>query len=412
MKIAATGFVSVQAGSVASANALLLKALLDAGHEVDFFSKPSFVDPRPAVGDRTGFRFISVVNKLADSIRRRLQRVPLLSLGSALIDAWTYNRLLVKSIRKQHLSRSYSVVLWMGDYARGTVPGVPSVSFAQGAPGTDARSIVTRRREIRELAGQWVALKWITLALLRLSRWGLPPLKVSDHIIVGSSVSCEALETIYKIEPSQLSALPYPIDLTLFQPADSKNPKDILRIIWLGRIVPRKRLDLFLNGIALAIQQGLKLQVTLVGRCGFIPGYEKWITDFPFPHQLHWIPEIPREKVPALLQEHDILIQPSDEENFGSSVAEAQACGLSVIVGHTNGNLDYLSVRDIHLPDDRPESLAAALHVMTKLQKCEAAADDRGWLISRKFAEQHFNLPEVASKLEACLKNLSASPKF
>ena len=39
---AVTGFVSEQAGSVASANALLLRELLLRGHEVHFFSKASY----------------------------------------------------------------------------------------------------------------------------------------------------------------------------------------------------------------------------------------------------------------------------------------------------------------------------------------------------------------------------------
>ena len=39
MKIACTGYVSEQTGSVAAANSLLLRALLDRGVEVDFFSK-------------------------------------------------------------------------------------------------------------------------------------------------------------------------------------------------------------------------------------------------------------------------------------------------------------------------------------------------------------------------------------
>ena len=43
--------------------------------------------------------------------------------------------------------------------------------------------------------------------------------------------------------------------------------------LWLGRIVPRKRLDLFLAGSELAIRQGVDLRLTIVGGVGFIPGY-------------------------------------------------------------------------------------------------------------------------------------------
>jgi len=112
----------------------------------------------------------------------------------------------------------------------------------------------------------------------------------------------------------------------------------------------------------------------------------------PFTDRLRWEKGIPREAVPALLHRHDVLVQPSDEENFGSSVAEAQACGLPVIVGHTNGNADYLCSRDIHLKDDRPETLAAAVREMA-LRKAENRWGDA--VASRSCAAQHFALKSV-----------------
>ena len=111
----------------------------------------------------------------------------------------------------------------------------------------------------------------------------------------------------------------------------------------------------------MAIQQGLDLQISIVGEVGFVRGYERMIAAFPFPERLRWTQRVARDGIPHLLASHDVLTQPSDEENFGSSVAEAQACGLPVIVGNTNGNADYLSFRDIHLSDDQPATFAAAL---------------------------------------------------
>src|ERR1700722_9824652 len=102
MRIACTGFVSEGVGSTPSANALLLRSLLDRGAEIDFFSKPSFVDPRPAVGASAGFRFVPVTNHVSDTLRRRTQGIKLIRALSVRNDAACYNRLLVNRIRLEH----------------------------------------------------------------------------------------------------------------------------------------------------------------------------------------------------------------------------------------------------------------------------------------------------------------------
>jgi len=421
MKIAVTGFVAMEAGSVASANAILLRGLLAREIEVDFFSKPSFVDPRPAAEGHPRFRFVDCTNHQADQTRRRLAKIPVMGSAALRWDVASYNHLLVHRIREEQRRRGYDLVLWMGDYARGRVPGVPTVSFVQGPPGTDARSIIERGFEIRRLAGLMAWLKWRVLALLRLSRLGLPALHFSDHLIVGSNQSKRTLNQRYEIPGQRISTLPYPIDLKHFQPpSDLQSPTSEaaegngsdprageqppgLRILWLGRIIPRKRLDLFLDGAALAIQRGLDISITIVGRIGLIPGYEKLISAFPYPQRLAWHQSVPRANVPELMRCHDVMVQPSDEENFGSSVAEAQACGLPVIVGRTNGNADYLSARDIHLANDGPDTFALALEEMTRKKQRGELADPAE---SRRCAERYFDPDSLCNRLLAILETV------
>jgi glycosyltransferase involved in cell wall biosynthesis len=416
MRVACTGFVSATEGSVAAANVLLLNRLLDKDFEIDFFSKPSFVDPRPIVGNKPRFRFVSVNNQFLDLARRKLEPVPLIGAAAAVADAYSYNRMLVRSISQEHRQRNYDLCLWLGDYARGAVPGLPTISFPQGPPGTDARSLLMRYSEIRHLLGSAAALKWLLLARLRLSKLGTPPLGCTDHFIVGSRQSSKTLQELYSIDSDRISVLPYPIDLDFFKPgvptagftaADSAstNPaprpsNEPLRVIWLGRIIPRKRLDILLDGASQAIRQGVDLTLTVVGSSGFIGGYEKMMGAFPYPQRLRHRPRIERSEVPALLDQHDVLAQPSEEENFGSSVAEAQACGLPVIVGRTNGNSDYLCDRDIHLTDESPETFAAALVEIARRKASGTFGDPK---VSRLTAEQHFDIKKVTDCLARIL---------
>lgn len=406
MRIAATGFVSEQAGSVASANALLLRALLDRGCSVHFFSKASFVDPRPAVGNHPDFQFSDVDNGLADRLRAKLVRVPVAGMISSLIDASTYNKLLVRRITEAHRQQPFDLCLWLGDYARGAIPGIPTISFAQGPPGTDARSLIARFDEVSRLAGSRSAQKWRLMARFRLSKAGLPDFRQSDHFIIGSRQSRDTLQSLYGIDPAKIHILPYPIDLGLFTPPAAPVEGRGLRCLWLGRVIPRKRLDLFLNGAAEAIRRGADLRLTIIGGVGFVPGYEQLAAAFPYPDRLDWQRFVPREKIPAAMHEHDILCQPSDEENFGSSVAEAQACGLPVIVGATNGNADYLCSRDIHLPDEQPASLAKAFCEMAERKHFGTLGAAS---VSRQCAEAHFSLSRVADGLLGILTRAVAT---
>ena len=405
MKIACTGFVEVRAGSVAAANALLLRTLVERGVEIDFFSKPSFVDPRPAVGEHRGFRFVPAVNPISDALRRRVKGVPVVGVFAGRNDAMSYNRLLVRRIRQEHQRRSYDLCLWMGDYAWGSVPGLPTVSFVQGPPGTDARSVLRRRDEVARLGGSWQTLKWMALARLRLSRLGLPGFHHSDHFIVGSEQSRRTLCQLYGIDSLRVSALPYPIDLNLFYPDPSAPVSEpgTLRVLWLGRIIPRKRLDLFLQGAAIAIAQGVDVRLTVVGRVGFVRGYDRLIKSFQFSNHLEWIQGVPRAEIPDLISRYDVLGQPSEEENFGSSVAEAQACGLPVIVGATNGNADYLCSRDIHLTDDQPETFARALVEMWRRKRVNQLGD---LMLCRRAAEEHFQVDRVVDRLMRILESV------
>jgi glycosyltransferase involved in cell wall biosynthesis len=290
------------------------------------------------------------------------------------------------------------------------VPGIPTISFVQGPPGTDARSVLERRDQLKDLCGSWLTLKWMALARLRLSILGLPRFQHSDYFIVGSEQSRRTLGRFYRVNSTFISVVPYPIDLTLFSPSlkASTFGDGTLRVLWLGRIVPRKRLDLFLQGAAMAIGRGVDVRLTVVGRVGFVCGYERLIKAFAFPERLEWIESLRRTEVPALFRRHDVLAQPSDEENFGSSVAEAQACGLPVIVGATNGNADYLCSRDLHLSNDEPETFAQALADMWRRKQLNLAGDV---LESRRVAEEHFHIDRVVDRLMGVLNTVLVRTK-
>lgn len=405
LHLAVTGFVSSAAGSMAAANGLLLNALLERGCRIAFFSKSSFVDPRPILGNHPSFVFHEASNPLADRTRKALEKTPL-AFPARMWDSATYHRAILQRMSGAHARDPFDLCLWLGDYARGRMAGVPNIAFAQGPPGTDARSILRHWGQIKALTGMVPACKWGLLARLRLSRFGLPPFHFSDHIIVGSRQSKDTLENLFGLHDSRISTLPYPVDLQTFYPEAVEKKPGPLRCLWLGRIVPRKRLDLFLGAAERAISRGIDLQLTIAGEVRLIPEYEKWISSFRYPDRLLWRKQVPREEVSTLIRQHDLLAQPSEEEDFGSSVAEAQACGIPVIVGSTNGNRDYLGPRDLVMSQNSAEALCEALVALSSRREPPHAA-----LISRQTAENHFALDSVADRLLEILETCRSKEK-
>ena len=180
--------------------------------------------------------------------------------------------------------------------------------------------------------------------------------------------------------------------------------------LWLGRSEPRKRLDLLLDAYALVLKERQDVKLKIFAGFSWAPDYKKLIDRFEEPEYLEYQPYIDRAKVPQLMSECDLLIQPSEGENFGTSVAEALGCGLPVMVGQTNGTKDFISSSSFVFEDYTPESLKEAMLQAIKAveQKRESLALD-----ARKTAEQNFDVSKVIDDLEEIFdKALSYQPKI
>jgi glycosyltransferase involved in cell wall biosynthesis len=173
--------------------------------------------------------------------------------------------------------------------------------------------------------------------------------------------------------------------------------------LWLGRSEPRKRLDLLLEAYKLLLVERQDVLLKIIGGFSWAEGYKKLIDEFEFPEYINYLPSIPRTKVPELLAQCDFLIQPSEGENFGTSVAEALCCGLPVIIGPTNGTKDYIGSSSFVFDEYSPQSLKD-----TMLRAIQSIEQEREKLSheARLIAEANFDLSIVTDRLEEILREV------
>ncbi|CAN5415247.1 hypothetical protein BH10PLA1_BH10PLA1_03440 [soil metagenome] len=399
LRIACFAFAEEHSGSVSSANFLMLRELLKRGHQIDFFNKRTFLYPE-ALTQFPNFRYVDTHNKIGEFLSQWLNKIPtpITRFIAGRIDARTFARIVVLAMRREHREKPYDLQLFLGITSYGRLANIRTVSWVQGPPMTDGYSIPRHKQQIVQLCGRLMYLQLRAYAWWR-GMIGLPPLRNSDYFITGSSWSCGELAK-FGVARERAFAIPYPIDLEAFVPNRPPALPDEPSVLWLGRIVPRKRLDLFLNAAEMLIERGVKLRLTIIGGFAFVPGYRKLIDAFKFPDRLTYKPSIERTNVCQLMSQTDLVLQPSECEDFASTPAEALACGVPVVIGPTNGTRDYTDNAAIVFDRYDATSVADAVEQMLKqIRQAPAEVADR----SRATAERHFRLAGIVDQLEAIL---------
>jgi glycosyltransferase involved in cell wall biosynthesis len=351
--------------------------------------------------EHPGFRYIDHSQPRVDRMARRSDNEYLRWVGVRVAHA-TFARRLVRRMHTIDKDRHYDVQLSLGQWAYGRSTRRPVISWVQGPPGSDARSVVRHRQAIKRLCGLGEYAKLRGYSLYRATA-GRPPFRHTDVVICGSRWSADYLVSRYGTPAVTTTPIPYPIDLEAFAPASALTAEGALNVVWVGRIIPRKRLDLFLEAGAALISRGRNIRLTVVGGFPFADGFRQLLDTFRFPEHLTYVPSLPRGLVRELLQTAAVLVQPSEEEDFGSSVAEALACGTPVVVGPTNGTSDYIDEGGARFAQYRAEDVAAAVcEVLDRLE----ADPDLSRAKSRSAAIKHFSATHVVDQIEAIFEEV------
>jgi glycosyltransferase involved in cell wall biosynthesis len=412
MRLAIFGGVARDSGSGPSGYYLILESLLRRGQLVDFYAICNFGIPHELCAFRN-FRLIEVriatADRVLDFLMNRLPR-PVAFITSYMFNLFRelcYNRRIGDRIYNAHLANPYDLVLVvdrMSAFPRW--PDLPCLSWPQGCPAAELETLCRLRKQVVRFCGQafflgcWLYYRW---------RIGLTRQQIawSRGILCGSRFS-QAYWLRFGGKPGRVFPVPFPVDLDRFRPHPSATgPPKPFTFLHLGRIVPRKRLDLLLEGFQLLRREEPDVQLLLAGDIPVAREYRRLFEAPDLSPGVHFLGRIDRIRVPDLLRSAGALVQTSENENFGTAVMEALACGIPVIVGPTNGTRDYVSDRSVVFDRYTPHAVYQAMKAMN-------AACLKNWALvradARQAAERHFDPELVTDRLLAICRSLESRP--
>ncbi|WP_051689269.1 glycosyltransferase [Butyrivibrio sp. AE2032] len=140
-------------------------------------------------------------------------------------------------------------------------------------------------------------------------------------------------------ERAVVSTLYNGLDLSLFNRNDkAEEDKDIISLLYVGRIIPGKGVKELLRSFLLAADNskdtsGKKLKLDIVGFSGFDRGYEGEVYSLSRNNEnISCIKEMPSEELAFFYDKADVVIMPSlVEESFGLVALETMAKGITLI---------------------------------------------------------------------------------
>jgi glycosyltransferase involved in cell wall biosynthesis len=171
----------------------------------------------------------------------------------------------------------------------------------------------------------------------------------------------------------------------------------VLRIGYLGRLSPRKGVDLLLQALPALVDAGLDARIDLVG--AVFPGYEWYERELQESAARQGISERVRfvgfrSDIAPSLAEIDVLVVPSRlDEGFGNVAVEAVLARRPVIVSARAGLREAIAGVDTAIavePDDVPALVGALKQIAASWSEIVAATTDTQTQVAARHSVQVF----------------------
>lgn len=253
------------------------------------------------------------------------------------------------------------------------------------------------------VTGAWLA----AVARCWLKAMGIPDARQRPALHFAQFTSRFVEQAILRegYSPRQSWVIPWGVDLEIFRPARPKHT-GAPRLLYVGRLAPEKGIETAIQALGLVHQTGARLPMDVVGPpC--TPDYLRHLTrlaaSLGLDQVIRFLGCVPREQIPELYRQHDLLIFPSAwEEPFSITLVEALASGLAVVSTWTGGTPEIIEPESnglVFQPGDAPGCARQIQRLVTQPALREALQTE-----ARRTAEQKGSFDRMLHEVEQSLK--------
>ncbi|EHJ48103.1 glycosyl transferase group 1 [Solidesulfovibrio carbinoliphilus subsp. oakridgensis] len=159
-----------------------------------------------------------------------------------------------------------------------------------------------------------------------------------------------------------IAMIPNGVDTALFTPASELSREGPVRLVFVGRLVRQKGLDVLLDALA-RLPETACFELSIVGDGPLRRELAERARRLGLGDRVRFAGWVGRADMPELLREADAFVFPSRDEGMPNAVLEAMAAGLAVAATRIAGNEELVEDgrTGFLVPPDDPAALASVL---------------------------------------------------
>jgi glycosyltransferase involved in cell wall biosynthesis len=189
-------------------------------------------------------------------------------------------------------------------------------------------------------------------------------------------------------------------------PPMSRRDGGPIRLLYLGRVEHKdKRAGDLVQLVAALMADDVDFTLTVAGAGGYVPLLRSAFAKLPHGGRVRLAGAVPTAAVPALLGEHDVIVQTSDGEGLSNSLLEAMGHGLTAIatpVGDTARAVEH-EANGYLFPVGDTAAAAAVVRRLADDRDLLAAWRERAWRTTERYA-----WPKVSPILLGAIEQVEA----
>jgi len=184
-------------------------------------------------------------------------------------------------------------------------------------------------------------------------------------------------------------------------PTNYSIKRPLKKILYLGRIDPKKNIESLLEAIKLLDGEGYVLTIAGTGDKDYVKSIEALCEKLCITDRVRFIGHVSSQRKIDVFNESSFLILPSRRENFGNVIAEALAHYVPVITTRFTPWADIEKIGCGIITDLSPSSIAESIKKISNMPLSEMGQKGHQWI------SENFSWKTQIAKMENIFKQIS-----